>query len=234
METAATEILTDGPRSAPLSRRALLGAAGGAVAAMLVPHELAAATRVPAISYGARGRAVRNLNRRLAELTYLPRARVSGRFTDATFHALIAFQKHERLARDGIAGPKTRAALVRARPPRPLKRAGGERIEVDLARQLALLVRGGEVVRTVAVSTGGRGYATPPGRFAVYRRERRSWSTPYRVWLPWAAYFSGGFAFHAYPDVPPFAASHGCVRVPEPLARELYAFASIGRTVLVV
>jgi N-acetylmuramoyl-L-alanine amidase len=31
------------------------------------------------------------------------------------------------------------------------------------------------------------------------------------LWRP--AYFSGGYALHGSPSVPPFPASHGCVRV---------------------
>ena len=83
----------------------------------------------------------------------------------------------------------------------------------------------------MAASTGKAGYTTPRGRFSVYRRERRSWSYSYRVWLPWAAYFNRGIAFHGYRTVPVYAASHGCVRVPFPFARELYAFARLGTRV---
>ena len=36
---------------------------------------------------------------------------------------------------------------------------------------------------------------------------------PFREWLLWASPFTGGIAMHQYPDVPPYAASHGCVRV---------------------
>jgi lipoprotein-anchoring transpeptidase ErfK/SrfK len=77
-------------------------------------------------------------------------------------------------------------------------------------------------VRTLHVSTGAAGFATPTGRYSVFRKERNSWSVPYRVWLPWASYFVGGVAFHESPDVPAFPASHGCVRVPRYDAQWLY------------
>jgi hypothetical protein len=155
-------------------------------------------------------------------------------FTRATFHAVVAFQKYSRLVRDGIVGPQTSAALVTAIRPRPLLSRPGRRIEVSLRRQLAFLVMRGVVRRTVAVSTGRRGYATPAGNFSVYRREKLSWSGPYQVWLRWAAYFNGrGLAFHGYRRVPPYPASGGCVRVPPPFAREVYGFAQIGVPVLV-
>ena len=57
------------------------------------------------------------------------------------------------------------------------------------------------------------------GHFHVASRERMSYSRPFKVWMPWALYFHGGIALHEYPDVPPYAASHGCVRMPASEAR---------------
>jgi lipoprotein-anchoring transpeptidase ErfK/SrfK len=96
---------------------------------------------------------------------------------------------------------------------------------------LVLLVRKARVVRAIHVSTGASGTPTPSGRFRVYRRERESWSKPFRVWLPWASYFSGGVALHGYPDVPAYPASHGCVRIPLSEAHTVYAFARLGISV---
>ena len=215
-----------------MGRGGFLAVGGTALAAALALPQSAAAER--ALRRGARGRAVRDLTARLAELGYLPASHVSEVFDAAAAHAVVAFQKYERLDPDGVVGPRTRQALARDRRPEPLLEQRGRRVEVWLRRQLAFLVEDDRVVRAVAVSTGRPGYATPPGRFRVYRRERRSWSVPYRVWLPWAAYFVRGIAFHAHADVPPYPASHGCVRVPEPFAREVYSFARIGTRVVVV
>ena len=55
-----------------------------------------------------------------------------------------------------------------------------------------------------------------------------SWSVPFKVFLPLASYFRGGIAFHQYPDVPGYAASHGCVRVPAPEAPVIWDY-EIGR-----
>jgi len=60
-----------------------------------------------------------------------------------------------------------------------------------------------------------------------------SWSVPFSSWLPNASYFDGGIAFHEYADVPPYPASHGCVRVPAPEAKRVYRFAAINRVVIV-
>ena len=175
---------------------------------------------------------MRALNGRLSELTCLPTEEVSSLFTAAPRHAVVAFRKHSGLVADGAVGPITRAEL-RGKAPRPLLRERGKRIEVGLRRQLAFLVRDGIVHRTVAVSTGARGTK----RRAVASRSIDAnlgpWSFSYGVWLPWAAYFVRGIAFHGYPTSRPTAASHGCVRVPPPFAEDLYSFARIGTTVVV-
>ena len=104
-------------------------------------------------------------------------------------------------------------------------------MEVLLDRQLVLAIDNGVVVRTIHMSSGAPGTATPPGSFTVFRKEQRSWSVPFRVWLPWATYFVGGIAFHAYPSVPAYAASHGCVRMMARDAPVMYAFATYGTPV---
>ena len=212
----------------PHPRRRLAVVAIAALAAVLALAVDPPAARAAQLTVGLRGAAVLALNERLAELGYLPRRNVTTVFTRATYHTVIAFEKYEGLARDGVVGDRTKAALRDARRPRPRLAAGGRRIEVWRDRQLALLVVNGVAVRTVAVSTGKAGYETPRGRFSVYRRERLSWSYSYRVWLPWAAYFNRGIAFHGYRSVPVYAASHGCVRVSLSF---VYDFARLGTRV---
>ena len=173
---------------------------------------------------------IRKLQQRLADLGYLLESHVDGRPGMETTFAVIAFQKWSGLGRDGVVGPATSRALATAKRPEPIGAGSGTRIEVLLDRQLALLIEGTRVVRTVGVSTGKGSNATPPGSFKVFRKEVKSWSYPFQVWLPWASYFVGGIAFHEYPDVPTQAASHGCVRVPQYDAELLYRFAPVGHS----
>jgi hypothetical protein len=63
-------------------------------------------------------------------------------------------------------------------------------------------------------STGKQGYETLAGDWTIQRKYLRDWSVPYKLWLPYASYFVGGYAFHEYPAIPAFPASHGCVRTP--------------------
>jgi peptidoglycan hydrolase-like protein with peptidoglycan-binding domain len=57
---------------------------------------------------------------RLAALGYLPPGAVTSVWDARTTHAVHAFQAWEGLARDGIVGPQTLAALEKATRPRRL------------------------------------------------------------------------------------------------------------------
>ena len=175
----------------------------------------------------------RDVQRRLASLGYLPPAATTDVWDARTKHAVLAFQAWEGLARDGIVGEQTLAALDNARRPTPTTDVGGRHVEVHRDKGVTLLVEGGRVVRALHSSTGAGSDATPAGNFSIFRKERNSWSVPHRVWLPYASYFNGGIAFHAYPDVPPYPASHGCVRLPSAEAPFAYTFMSIGTPVAV-
>ena len=182
---------------------------------------------------GKASSSVRSVQERLARLHYLPKGAVDGIDGYRTRQAVMAFQAWEGLERDGIAGPLTKAAIADARRPKPKGDGPSRRIEVYRDKGVTLLVKHDRARRVVHTSSGAPGYTTPAGRFEVFRKEVSSWSVPYQTWLPWASYFNAGIAFHAYPDVPPYPASHGCVRVPEPEAEHVYDFARIGTPVVV-
>ncbi len=170
------------------------------------------------------------LQRRLVQLRYLSANAVNGRLDYRTSQALLAFQAWEGLARTGLSTLATRRRATIARIPVPRVRSRSRRIEVNRFRGVALLIEDGRVKRVVHVSTGAGG-RTPRGTFRIARKERMSFSNPFKVWLPYASYFVGGYAFHQYPSVPAYSASHGCIRVGYPEARGVYEFASHGTVV---
>jgi lipoprotein-anchoring transpeptidase ErfK/SrfK len=172
---------------------------------------------------------------RLAALGFMLPADVDGKNGPQTATAVIAFQKWAGLTRDGVLGPKTRAALATAKRPTPITQGPpGKRAEVLLDRQVALAIDDNKVVRVIPVSTGKPSTPTPPGDFKVYARIARWWSTPFREWLLWAVPFSGGIAFHEFADVPPYPASHGCARELETTAKWMYDFSVVGMPVKVL
>ncbi len=221
------------PSSSPGSPTAAAGPAAlgasvgpGASAAPSGPAGSAAAptaTPVPKpkkLKSGAKGAEVVAVQNRLTELGYW-NGEADGRFGSTTQQAVYALQKAAKLNRDGVLGPKTRVALDAG--VRPTARStSGKLVEIDLKRQLLLLVDDGEVTQIFNTSTGsdeyyeqeGRTYLadTPRGRFRVSRQIDGWRDAPLGLlWRP--KYFNGGIAVHGAPSVPPYPASHGCARV---------------------
>jgi hypothetical protein len=200
----------------------------------LCAPSLASAASVPTLHQGDSGSRVRMLQQRLIDLGYLPSGYADGQYGEATRQGVMAAQGWMRLDRDGVFGPQTRAALRDATRPHGSRRFSGRRVEVHLDRQVALLIDArGRTVRALHVSSGQAGYETPRGTFSVYRKERMSWARPYKVWMPWASYFTGGVALHQGAAVPGYPASHACVRMPAHEAKMVYDFASMGTKVVV-
>jgi lipoprotein-anchoring transpeptidase ErfK/SrfK len=73
---------------------------------------------------------------------------------------------------------------------------------------------------------------TPRGRFLVYDKVA-GWETSTLGSMYYSSYISGGVAIHGYRTVPNEPASHGCVRVPMFVAREMSKLLPIGTIVLV-
>jgi lipoprotein-anchoring transpeptidase ErfK/SrfK len=138
---------------------------------------------------------------------------------------------------------------------------GEPRIVVHIGDQRAYFYKGKRLVGEATVSTGKAGFSTPPGHYTVLTKDRHHVSTVFGDYvdeagnivvtnidsrkdrkprgthfdgarMPYAMFFRGGYAMHqGY--VPPFAASHGCIRVPEGMAERFYNNASVGTPVSV-
>ena len=48
-----------------------------------------------------------------------------------------------------------------------------------------------------------------------------------------SSYFIRGYAIHGYASVPNYPASHGCLRVPIPNARDIFRNISLGERIFV-
>jgi hypothetical protein len=201
---------------------------GGVPVGLFPGYDLRTTVREPAPDAQAPG--LRDVQQLLADLGFMAPTGVTGAPGDETSVAVLAFQKWSGLPRTGVLDPRTTAAVEHATRPQPVLRRPGRRVEILLGRQVALAVVDNRVERVFHISSGSYG-RTPSGRFHVYRKERLSWSIPFSTWMPFASYFVGGIAFHAYPSVPAYPASHGCVRMMARDAPLMYAFATYGTPV---
>lgn len=165
---------------------------------------------------------------------------VDGVFDSATRFALTAFQKWEGRTITGRLTVDEIEAIRSAVKPTP-RDGDYEHVEVDVDRQVLLLVDGKGGVRILPVSTGTEkpffydgqesiAY-TPRGRFVVYDKILGKDDLFPGVYYP--NYISGGIAIHGYDNVPNQPASHGCIRIPMFAAREVSARLPLGTIVLV-
>ena len=139
--------------------------------------------------------------------------------------------------------------------------SGKPRIIVHIGEQKAYFYRGKTLVGETTVSTGKPGFSTPPGHYTVISKDAEHVSSVFGDYvdeygnvvrsnidsrkdtrpkgshfdgarMPYAMFFRGGYAMHqGY--VPPFAASHGCIRLPGEMAARFFENAPVGTSVTV-
>jgi hypothetical protein len=173
------------------------------------------------------------LQRKLIRLKYLQPGHATGNYGLGTVQAVMAFQGWVGLPRTGYMDSASYAALEHAKTPVSWGHHA-KHMEVHKTQQVLLLIgKLGNVKRAIHVSTAGPGHFTPVGIFHIYSKQIMSWSTLFDVWLPFADYFTGGYAFHEYPDVPGFPASHGCIRIADGDAQVVWKFATLGTRVTI-
>jgi len=184
------------------------------------PIELPAVSAYASLANGAEGSLVSFLEARLTALHY-PCGPVDGVYDSHTRDAVMAFEKVERLGRDGKVGDEVWQRLLSAEAPTPRFSAAGTRCEIDLSRQVLFMITDNKVWKVVHVSSGRLGTRT--GHFEI--------GAKYEGWVQcvtldgemyYPSYIVSKTAIHGYRSVPPYPASHGCVRVPVWTAVELY------------
>jgi hypothetical protein len=176
------------------------------------------------VTPGQGGAAVRLLQQELASLHYaVPR---SGVFDDATARAVIAFRKLADLPRNAEANRVVFERLAVGAGSFHVRYPGqGSHFEGDLTHQvLAEVLPGGRVREILEMSSGKPSTPTVIGNFSIYYK---TFGVNEKGMVD-SNYFIGGYAIHGYPDVPTYAASHGCLRIPIPNAAAVYAWARFG------
>ena len=139
--------------------------------------------------------------------------------------------------------------------------SGPPKIVVRVGEQRAYFYKGKQVVGESTVSTGKPGFSTPPGHYHIVSKDRDHVSSEFGDYvddygnvvrsnidvrkdrrppgthfdgarMPYCMHFNGGYAMHeGY--VPPYAASHGCIRLPKGMARPFFENAPEGTPVIV-
>ena len=105
----------------------------------------------------------------------------------------------------------------------------GHHVEADLSKQVLVLIDHGKVQRIYHMSSGKPSTPTVLGSFRVYSKTPGTNSHG----MVHSSYFVGGYAIHGYPEVPPYAASHGCIRIPIPNAVSVYRWIDLGNDIFV-
>lgn len=137
---------------------------------------------------------------------------------------------------------------------------GGYSVEIDLQEQTAYLIQDGRAVLSTPISTGRAGHSTETGAFQLIEKERNHYSNMYGQivdargntvvsdadadmpvlrggkFVPAAMRyfmrFNGAIGMHAG-YLPGYAASHGCVRLPEANAIAFFNAVETGTPVTV-
>jgi hypothetical protein len=219
--------------------RVVLPAARDRLTGVSAPVVLSVTPRT--LVQGTYGPDVLGLEKRLASLHYYV-GRVDGSFDYSLRHAVTAFQKVEGLARTGR---WTAVERTRVLHPHGFRlRYVDDRLtaEIDITRQVLVLVRSGQILTIADASTGSekvyyqdgvRQIAhTPRGVFRIYHKiDGIRVSKLGELYRP--SYFFQGWAIHGNTSVPSYPASHGCVRITNPAADYLFSRLVIGTRVAV-
>jgi hypothetical protein len=177
---------------------------------------------------GSRGIGVALLKQGLRALGY-PAG--SGPFwSDKLGRELMAFRKTNGMARAFTANRDVFRMVFAGRGAfKLLHPDAGRHVEFDWSRQVVALAEGGKVVATYHASSGKPSTPTVFGAFHFYLKAP---GTNAKGMFD-SNYFIRGYAIHGYPDVPTYAASHGCIRVPNADAPAIFAWIRLGDAIFV-
>jgi lipoprotein-anchoring transpeptidase ErfK/SrfK len=140
--------------------------------------------------------------------------------------------------------------------------AGAPSIRIVLSEQHAYFYKGRQLVGESVISSGKKGFETPPGQYKVIQKDKTHHSNMYGDYvddegntvesnvditknpmpenatmfmgakMPFFLRFTGGYGMHAG-HLPGYRASHGCVRMPTAMAEHFFTAAEIGMPVTV-
>jgi hypothetical protein len=182
----------------------------------------------PRAHTGSRGVSVRLLQVALAKLHYVTSR--GGRYDDATGRAVIAYRKVNGMARIPSANRAIFQRLFAGRGGYKLRYPrAGKHVEFDWSRQVLVLASHGAPERIYHASSGKPSTPTVFGTYSFYSKTP---GTNAKGMVD-SNYFIRGYAIHGYAEVPTYAASHGCIRVPVPNAYSIFRWINLGDRIFV-
>jgi hypothetical protein len=171
---------------------------------------------------GDRGPAVDLFNDLLRDQAYYNTDR--HRYGSHTQRAVLAFRKVNGMARNFQATPGIFKALADGEGGFKPRHTSGKHVEVDISRQVMALVDGGAAKHVFHIATGAAATPSDQGAFTFYRKDPGFNS----IGMYYSVYYNGGEATHGYHSVPPYPASHGCIRNPIPDSIFIYNWIDLG------
>ena len=143
----------------------------------------------------------------------------------------MAFQKAYGLSRTYVFNTACWRKIDGARLIKPRYSSPSTHLEVDKGRQIAMVVKGGKPYGIICVSTGATNN-TPEGTFHIQQKHPFT-TSGFGGILVRTMGFIGNFAMHGYAPVPPYPASHGCVREPIWACYWMYDQSFVGETLYI-
>lgn len=172
---------------------------------------------------GDSGPAVELFNQLLRKQAYFNTD--NGRYGSHTERAVMAFRKVNGMARNFQATPGIFKKLASGKGGFEIRHEGaGKHTEVDIGKQVMALADDGKAKYVFHVSTGAAATPSDPGGFTYYRKDPGFNS----IGMYYSVYYNRGEATHGYKSVPPYPASHGCIRNPIPDSKFIYNWIDLG------
>jgi hypothetical protein len=172
---------------------------------------------------GDSGPAVELFNELLRKQNYFNTDK--GHYGSHTERAVMAFRKVNAMARNFQATPEIFATLAAGKGGLQIEYPNaGKHAEVDISKQVMALAEDGEAKYVFHVSTGAAATPSDQGGYTFYRKDAGFNS----LGMYYSIYYNRGEATHGYHSVPPYPASHGCIRNPIPDSQFIYNWISLG------
>ncbi|MFI5122568.1 MAG: L,D-transpeptidase family protein [Vicinamibacteria bacterium] len=147
------------------------------------------------------------------------------RYGSHTERAVMAFRKVNGMARTFQATPGIFKTLAEGKGGFQIQYPNsGKHVEVDISKQVMALADDGEAKYVFHIATGAAATPSDQGAFTFYLKDPGYNS----LGMYYSVYYNRGEATHGYASVPPYPASHGCIRNPIPDSIFIYNWIDLG------